>query len=201
MGKTVAPQEEGSHYEVGVSLGYAEFLRLTRLDRGVFNIDSPILPGMSGCLLDEIRLMREAGVTEIQFILNSPGGEVGEMFAYHDIIKGLPATGITTTMMAVGTVASAAVLILCAAQKRYSLPNTNFMIHEIASMRGESRTAELEDDTRRTRGLQAQMLKLIAARAGKSVSVLEKAVSRKDFWMTALEAKKWGLIDAIKQSV
>src|SRR3990167_3001403 len=104
-------------------------------------------------------------------------------------------------MMAVGTVASAAVLILCAAQKRYSLPNTNFMIHEIASMRGESRTAELEDDTRRTRGLQAQMLKLIAARAGKSVSVLEKAVSRKDFWMTALEAKKWGLIDAIKQSV
>ncbi len=67
----------------------------------------------------------------IWIVLKSPGGDVAEGFAIFDLIKALTATGREVNILGVGCVASMATAIMQAGTSRYSLPNTQFLVHQI----------------------------------------------------------------------
>ena len=192
--------ESTQQYEYGsepiqqFEYGYVENLRLTKLKKGIITIEG-LLSGNSGFLLGELQL----ATPPYRFIINSPGGEVSESFAIYDLIREASSPTMPVTVTALGMAASAAcMIVLQAGDKRFSYPNTIFMLHELSKSRGKSETTtESADNTREIRKIQHQTLSILSKRSGKSVDTIAKLLRRKELWLSAQEAKEWGLIDGI----
>ncbi|MCX5758004.1 MAG: ATP-dependent Clp protease proteolytic subunit, partial [Candidatus Hydrogenedentes bacterium] len=130
----------------------------------------------------------------IRVVLTTPGGMVDVGFAIHDIFKFITAP---ITIISAGFVASMGIPILLSAPKerRFSLPNTRFMMHQPSGGAGGQ-----AKDIRIT----AQQIIKTRERLNQLISLethqpLEKiaADSDRDFWMTAEEALEYGLISRI----
>src|SRR5690242_8629470 len=93
--------------------------------------------------------------------------------------------------------ASAAAVILGggARGKRLSLPNSRMLIHQ-ASAGVQGTAADIEVHAREIIRLNARIKELMAADTGQPVERIERDINR-DYWMSALEAKEYGLIDTI----
>lgn len=138
----------------------------------------------------------------IWVVLNSPGGHASQCFAICDAIRAFVNEGYTINAFCLGHVASAATVLLQTASRRYSLPNTRFLVHQVRQQhvfleeevsQGEERVAEM------TR-INAQAFALIADRIGMDLPELLGKVKKTDLWLNAEEALKFGkngLIDEI----
>jgi len=133
----------------------------------------------------------------IYLYLNSPGGEVDGGFAIYDMARFIksPVTCICT-----GLTASAAVIVLLAAQKsrRLSLPSSRFLIHQPSGgVRGSTTDIQIEaDEILKIRG---RINKLIAEETGQPLEKVERDTHR-NFWMDAAQAKEYGLISRVVRS-
>ena len=131
---------------------------------------------------------------EIQLYINSPGGDADAGLAIYDTMQ-LVSPSVATTC--VGMAASAAAVILAggAKGKRRSLPNSRMLIHQAsAGMQGTA--ADIEVHAREIIRLNARIKELLAADTGQPVERIAQDINR-DFWMSAIEAREYGLIDAI----
>ena len=97
----------------------------------------------------------------------------------------------------VGVAASGAAIILSAGKKgkRFALPNSEVMIHQPWGG-AEGRAADIEITARHILKMRENLNKILAKNTGKTMEQMEKDVDR-DFFMSAEEAKKYGLIDEI----
>src|SRR3989442_3437401 len=131
---------------------------------------------------------------EIQLYINSPGGDADAGLAIYDTMQLVSPTVRTTC---VGMAASAAAVILAggAKGKRLALPNSRMLIHQ-ASAGVQGTAADIEVHAREILRLNARIKELLAADTGQSVERIGLDINR-DYWMSALEAKEYGLIDAI----
>src|SRR6266571_4017152 len=131
---------------------------------------------------------------DIQVYINSPGGDADAGLAIYDTMQLVTPTVGTTC---VGMAASAAAVILAggAKGKRLSLPNSRMLIHQ-ASAGVQGTAADIEVHAREILRLNARIKELLAADTGQSVERIGTDINR-DYWMSALEAKEYGLIDAI----
>lgn len=135
----------------------------------------------------------------ILFVINSPGGSVDAGFAVWDQVQ-LITSPIHT--LVTGLAASmGSVLSLCAAKgKRFATQNSRIMIHQpsIGGMvRGQA--TDLEIQAKEIMKTKEQLVDLYVEKTGKTKKEIEKALDR-DTWLTAEDAKKFGLIDAIVTS-
>jgi ATP-dependent Clp protease, protease subunit len=131
---------------------------------------------------------------DIHLYINSPGGDADAGLAIYDTMH-LVAPAVSTTC--VGMAASAAAVILAggARGKRLSLPNSRMLIHQAsAGMQGTA--ADIEVHAREILRLNARIKQLLSADTGQSVERIEHDINR-DYWMSALEAREYGLIDTI----
>ena len=132
----------------------------------------------------------------ILFIINSPGGSVDSGFAIWDQIKMLSSPVIT---LVTGLAASMGSLLSLVAGKgkRLCTPNARIMIHQPligGVIRGQATDLEIQAaEMLKTR---AQIVDVYAEATGKDKAVIDRAIDR-DNWMSAEEAKKFGLIDKI----
>jgi ATP-dependent Clp protease protease subunit len=131
---------------------------------------------------------------DIQLYINSPGGDADAGLAIYDTMQ-LVAPEVGTTC--VGMAASAAAVILAGGKKgkRISLPNSRMLIHQ-ASAGVQGTAADIEVHAREILRLNARIKELLAADTGQPVERIERDINR-DYWMSAIEAREYGLIDSI----
>jgi ATP-dependent Clp protease protease subunit len=136
----------------------------------------------------------------ILFLINSPGGSVDSGFAIWDQVKML--TSPVSTLVT-GLAASMGSLLSLVAEKgkRLATPNARIMIHQpliSGVIRGQATDLDIQArEMLKTRGI---LVDIYAKSTGKSAEVIEKAINR-DNWMTAEEAKAFGLLDTIVTSM
>lgn len=132
----------------------------------------------------------------ILFIINSPGGSVDSGFAIWDQIKMIssPVTTLITGLAA----SMGSILSLCAAPKRrFATPHSRIMIHQpllSGVIKGQATDLDIQaKEMIKTRDL---LIGIYVKATGKDFATIEKAIDR-DTWMTAKEAKEFGLLDGI----
>jgi ATP-dependent Clp protease protease subunit len=129
---------------------------------------------------------------DIHLYINSPGGQSYAGMAIYDVMQHVRCEVST---ICVGMGMSAAAMILCggATGKRLALPSAKIMIHQgTAGTRGAPRDMEIH--LREFLATTRRMAEIIAFHTGKSLEVVERDIDRDNF-MTAGEAKEYGLID------
>ena len=134
---------------------------------------------------------------DINFYINSPGGSVTAGFAIYDTMKHIKADVST---ICVGMCASMGAFLLSGGEKgkRYALPNAEVMIHQpLGGVRGQA--TDIKIHTEWLLRTKAKINSILAENSGKPLSVIEHDTER-DFFMSAEEAKEYGLIDSVVQS-
>ncbi|MCX6724079.1 MAG: ATP-dependent Clp protease proteolytic subunit [Candidatus Staskawiczbacteria bacterium] len=131
---------------------------------------------------------------DIKLYINSPGGSVTAGLAIYDTMQFLKCPVST---ICIGLTASMAAVILAAGTKgkRFSLPNAEILLHQVAGgMQGQA--ADIEITAKQILHMKEKLNKIIASHTGQPLAKVEKETDR-DFYLTAEEAKKYGLIDEV----
>ena len=131
---------------------------------------------------------------DISIYLNSPGGSVIAGLGLYDTMQHVKSDVST---ICIGMAASmAAVLLVAGAQgKRLALPHSRVMIHQpLGGVQGQA--SDIEITAREILKYKAELYKIIADHSGMSLDRIEADADR-DYWMTAQEAKDYGMIDNI----
>ena len=131
---------------------------------------------------------------DIIFYINSPGGSVYDAFAIYDTMLYVK-SDIQT--VGVGVQASAAAFLLSSGTKgkRLLLPHATVMIHQpTAGTKG--RVSDMEIDLREGLRMKKLLNEIMAKNTGQTLKKIETDMER-DFWMSAEEAKKYGLVDKV----
>jgi ATP-dependent Clp protease protease subunit len=131
---------------------------------------------------------------DIQLYINSPGGSVSAGLAMLDTMNHIKPDVST---VCVGIAASAAAIILAAGQKgkRFALPNAEVMIHQPWGG-AQGQATDIEITAKHIIATRDRLNKILAKASGQSLAKVEKDVER-DYFMSAEEAKKYGLIDEV----
>ena len=131
---------------------------------------------------------------DISLYINSPGGSVTAGMSIYDTMQFIKPDVST---MCLGFAASMGAFLLAAGAKgkRYSLPNSKVMIHQVlGGARGQATDIEIQArDILRTK---AQMNRILAERTGQTLEKIQQDTER-DYYMTADEAKDYGLVDQV----
>ena len=130
----------------------------------------------------------------IKLFIDSPGGDADAGYAIYDMIRFIKPDVYTVGM---GLVASAGALVLLAAPKerRIALPNSHYLIHQpLSGMKGVA--SDLQIHAEEVEKLRNKINVLISEETGQTVDKVSHDTDR-DFWMSANEAKEYGLVSKI----
>ncbi len=142
-------------------------------------------------------LQAEDAKKDIYFYINSPGGSVYDALAIYDTMQYI--TNDVQTV-GIGVQASAAAFLLSSGTKgkRFALPNSTIMIHQPSSgTRGKVTDQEIE--LRESLRIKQLLESIMAKNTGQKPELIHEDMER-DKWLTADQAKKYGIIDAIISS-
>src|SRR6201995_3111126 len=142
-------------------------------------------------------LQMEDPKRDINVYINSPGGSVTAGLAIYDTMQYVTCDVAT---YCVGVAASMGAILLTAGTKgkRYALPNSDIMIHQVSG--GAQGTAsDVERTVEYMFKLKKRLISILAHHTGKT-DVQIKADSDRDYWITAQQAKDYGLVDEVVKS-
>ena len=131
---------------------------------------------------------------EISFYINSPGGLVTSGLGIYDTMQYIKPAVST---LCIGQASSMGSFLLAAGAKgkRYSLPNSRIMVHQpSAGFQGQA--TDIQIHAKEILSLKERLNKIYSKHTGQSVDEIAKALERDNF-MTADDAKKFGLIDSV----
>lgn len=131
---------------------------------------------------------------DIKFYINTPGGSVSAGMAIYDTMQYVKADVST---ICVGMAASMGAMLLTAGAKgkRFSLPNSEIMIHQVMSGT-EGQASDIKIHAEHILKIKEKMNRIMAKHTGQKMAVIEKDTDR-DKFMTPEEAVEYGLIDKI----
>lgn len=131
---------------------------------------------------------------DIYFYINSPGGVITSGMSIFDTMNYIKPDVCT---ICIGQAASMGAFLLSsgAKGKRYSLPNSRIMIHQpLGGAQGQA--TDIQIQAKEIQRFKDLLNELLASQTGQSIEVIEKDTDR-DFFMSATEAKKYGLVDEV----
>ncbi len=138
---------------------------------------------------------------DIYLYINSPGGSITDGMAIYDTMQYIKSDVCT---ICVGLAASMGSVLLAAGTKgkRYALPNSEVLIHQplIAGGGLSGQTTEIKIHADHMVKTREKLNSILSQRTGQPLDVIEKDTER-DNYMTAEEAKKYGLIDEIMTNI
>lgn len=142
-------------------------------------------------------LQMEDAKKDIHIYLNSPGGSVTAGLAIYDTMQ-FVTCDVTTYCM--GLAASMGAVLLCAGTKgkRYALPNSDIMIHQVSGG-AQGQASDVERQVEFMFKLKKRLNRILSEHTGKPIDQVEKDADR-DYYMTAEEAKAYGLVDEVVQT-
>jgi ATP-dependent Clp protease protease subunit len=131
---------------------------------------------------------------DIKFYINSPGGSVTAGMAIYDTMQYVKCDVST---ICVGMAASMGAVLLAAGAKgkRFSLPNSEIMIHQVMGG-AEGQATDIKIRAEHILRIKDKLNKVLAKHTGQNIATIDKDTDR-DNYMNAEEAKKYGLIDKI----
>ena len=131
---------------------------------------------------------------DIALYINSPGGVVSSFFAMYDTIQHIKPDVSTFCM---GQAASAAAVLMAAGApgKRFALPHARVMLHQPHGG-VEGQVTDIEIQAKEIVRLRLELNNILVDHTGQDLETIEKDTER-DFWMTADEAKGYGVIDEV----
>lgn len=172
---------------------YDIYSRLLK-DRIIF-LGGPIDDHMANLIIAQlIFLEHEDPKTDIKLYINSPGGSVTSAMAIFDTMNFIKPDVST---VCVGIAASAAAVLLSSGTKgkRFCLPNSEVMIHQV--MGGvEGQASDIAITAKHILRTKENLNRILAKNTGKSADQIEKDSDR-DYYMSSDEAKKYGIVDEI----
>ncbi|MBA3733337.1 ATP-dependent Clp protease proteolytic subunit [Patescibacteria group bacterium] len=173
---------------------YDIFSRLLR-DNIIF-LDGPIDDHVANLIIAQMLFLEsEDPKKDISFYINSPGGSVTAGLAVIDTMNHIK-NEIST--LAVGLAASMGAHILASGTKgkRFALPNAEVMIHQPWGGGIEGKVSDIEISAKQMLKSKESLGKMFAKNTGQPFSKVDKDMDR-DFFMSAEEAKKYGIIDKV----
>jgi ATP-dependent Clp protease protease subunit len=167
-------------------------------DARTIMIFGEIEPRLARDVVEQLLAMAAISDDPITAYLHSPGGHVESADTIHDVLAFIKPR---VRFVGTGWVASAGAHIFLGVPKedRYCLPNTRFMLHQPWGGAG-GRATDLEIEAEEILKMRARLNRIIADRTGQPLKRVEKDTER-NFWMTAEEAKEYGLVGTIISSV
>lgn len=132
----------------------------------------------------------------IYLYINSPGGSVTAGLAIYDTMQHIKSEVVT---ICVGLAASMGAFLLCAGTKgkRLALPHSRIMIHQpLGGIQGRRQATDIEIEAKEILRIKHDLNEMMAFHTGQPVEKIEKDTDR-DFFMSAAEAKEYGLIDKV----
>ena len=135
---------------------------------------------------------------DIQLYINSPGGVLSSALAVYDTMQYIKCDVST---VCIGSAASGAAILLAsgAKGKRFSLPNSQIMLHQVAVRRIGGQASEIHITAKHIMKLKQTVNQILAKHTGQAVSKIEQDTDR-DFYLSAKEAKTYGVIDKVIKS-
>lgn len=175
---------------------YDIYSRLLK-DRIIF-LSGPVQDQVSDIIIAQLLFLEsEDPDKDIQFYINSPGGVVTSGLAIYDTMNYIKPDVST---ICIGQAASMAAVLLSsgAKGKRFSLPNSNIMIHQ-PSGGAQGQASDIEIQAEQILKIKKRLNEILSDNTGKSIDQIATDTDR-DFAMTAKEAKEYGLIDQVIES-
>lgn len=174
---------------------YDIYSRLLK-DRIIF-VGSPIDDNIANLVIAQMLFLEaEDSGKDIFLYINSPGGSVTSGMAIYDTMQFVKPDIVTTCM---GMAASMGAFLLAAGTKgkRAALPNSRIMIHQpMAGTHGQ--VSDIEIMTREFMGTKKRLNELLVFHTGQNIKKVEADTDR-NYFMSAAEAKDYGLIDKVYQ--
>ncbi|QQG45952.1 MAG: ATP-dependent Clp endopeptidase proteolytic subunit ClpP [Candidatus Niyogibacteria bacterium] len=175
---------------------YDIYSRLLK-ERIVF-VSGPIADPIANTVIAQLLFLESQDPKkDISLYINSPGGSVSATLAIYDTMQHIKPDVST---ICVGFAASGAAILLAAGAKgkRFSLPNSEIMIHQVIGA-AEGQATEIEISARHILRVKEKLNKILAEHTNQPLDKIEKDTDR-DFFMDADEAKKYGILDKIVRS-
>ncbi len=164
-------------------------------DRIIF-LGTPIDDNIANLIMAQLlHLEGEEPDKDINLYINSPGGAMTSLMAIYDTMLFVKPDVATYCM---GQAASAAAVLVAAGEKgkRFALPHSRIMLHQphIGGLEGQA--TDIEIHAREIIRVREEMNEILATHTGQELEKI-KADTDRDFWMTAVDAKKYGVIDTV----
>lgn len=162
-------------------------------DRIIF-LGDEVNPDTANLVVAQLLFLDSQSHDDISFYINTPGGLVYDGLAIVDTMN-LIKSDVAT--FGVGLQASMGAVLLASGTKgkRYMLPHAKTMIHQVSSGT-TGKFTDMEIDLRETLALKNTLIDILAEATGQNRDKVYQDMER-DYWMTASEAKEYGLIDDI----
>jgi len=176
-----------------IERAYDIYSRLLK-DRIIF-LGEPIDDHTANIVIAQLLFLdAENSGQDIKFYINSPGGSVSAGLAIYDTMQYIKSPVST---ICIGMAASMASVLLAsgAPGKRFALPNSEIMIHQVMGG-AEGQASDIKIRAEHILKIKDKMNKILAAHTGQKIATVEKDSDR-DKFMSADEAKAYGLIDKI----
>ena len=149
---------------------------------------------IANAIIAQLLFLDSQNQKDIKIYINSPGGQVTAALAIYDTMNFIESDVST---ICVGVAASAAAVLLSAGKKgkRFVLPNSEVMIHQV--MGGvEGQATDIDIHAKHILKTKDRLNKILAKHTGQKLSKIIQD-SERDYFMSAEEAKKYGLVDKI----
>ena len=173
---------------------YDIYSRLLK-ERVIF-LSGVVSDGMANTVIAQLLfLAHEDPKKEIQLYINSPGGSVTAGMAIYDTIQFIMPPVST---ICVGMAASMGAFLLAAGKKgrRFALPNSEILLHQVAIESIGGQATDIEISARQILKTKERLNQVLAKNTGQPLAKVEKDTDR-DFWLSAEEAKDYGVIDGV----
>ena len=167
------------------------------IDRIVF-ISGEVTDEMANAVCAQLLFLQSQDAKkDISVYINSPGGSVTAGLAIYDTMQFVKCPVAT---YCIGQAASMGAILLTAGEKgkRYALPNSRIMIHQPWGG-AEGEASDIEITAKEILRLKERLNEILARHSGRKIQDVERDTDR-DYFMSAEEACKWGLVDKVVES-
>jgi len=173
---------------------YDIYSRLLK-ERIIF-LGGPIIDPVANSIIAQMLfLASQDPKKEIQLYINSPGGVLTSALAIYDTIQ---YTKCPISTVCIGSAASGAAVLLAAGTKgkRFSLPNAQVLLHQVAVSGVSGEAVEIEIAAKQIIKLKDKVNRILAKHTGQPLEKVERDTDR-DFYLSAEEAKEYGIVDEV----
>ena len=173
---------------------YDIYSRLLK-ERIIF-LGGPIVDSVANSVIAQLLFLASQNPNkDIQLYINSPGGVLTAGLAIYDTMQYIKCPVST---VCVGLAASAAAVLLAAGEKgkRFALPNSEILLHQVAVSGVSGEAVEIEIAAKQIVKLKDKVNQILAKHTGQSLKRVEKDTDR-DFYLSAEDAKNYGVIDEV----
>jgi ATP-dependent Clp protease protease subunit len=164
------------------------------MDRIIF-LGVPIYDNVANIIMGQLLFLESTNPNrDIQIYINSPGGSVYAGLAIYDTMQYISSDVAT---ICTGMAASMGAVLMTAGQKgkRTALPHSRIMIHQpLGGAQGQA--SDIEITYKEISKLKKELYDILASHSGQPYDRIEKDSDR-DYWMTAEEAREYGMIDEV----